>query len=158
MLRAIYPGSFDPVTKGHLNVIYRAANLFDTVVVGVLINQVKPALFTPQEKIEMIEELMYDYSNVTVKLFSGLLVDFIREEKANAVVRGIRNAEDFLYERQLSLLNHSLYPEMEEIFLFTDKNYSYVSSSFAREVASYGGDVSGMVTENVARRLREKFQ
>ena len=106
----------------------------------------------------MIEELMYDYSNVTVKLFSGLLVDFIREEKANAVVRGIRNAEDFLYERQLSLLNHSLYPEMEEIFLFTDKNYSYVSSSFAREVASYGGDVSGMVTENVARRLREKFQ
>lgn len=157
-MKVIFPGSFDPVTKGHLNVIYRAANLFDTVVVGVLINQVKPALFTPQEKIEMIEELMYDYSNVTVKLFSGLLVDFIREEKANAVVRGIRNAEDFLYERQLSLLNHSLYPEMEEIFLFTDKNYSYVSSSFAREVASYGGDVSGMVTENVARRLREKFQ
>lgn len=157
-MKVIFPGSFDPVTKGHLNVIYRAANLFDTVIVGVLINQVKPALFTPQEKIEMIEELMYDYSNVTVKLFSGLLVDFIREEKANAVVRGIRNAEDFLYERQLSLLNHSLYPEMEEIFLFTDKNYSYVSSSFAREVASYGGDVSGMVTENVARRLREKFQ
>ncbi|WP_075967971.1 pantetheine-phosphate adenylyltransferase [Murdochiella massiliensis] len=157
-MKVIFPGSFDPVTKGHLNVIYRAANLFDTVVVGVLINQVKPALFTPQEKIEMIEELMYDYSNVTVKLFSGLLVDFIREEKANAVIRGIRNAEDFLYERQLSLLNHSLYPEMEEIFLFTDKNYSYVSSSFAREVASYGGDVSGMVTENVARRLREKFQ
>lgn len=157
-MKVIFPGSFDPVTKGHLNVIYRAANLFDTVVVGVLINQVKPALFTPQEKIEMIEELMYDYSNVTVKLFSGLLVDFVREEKADAVVRGIRNAEDFLYERQLSLLNHSLYPEMEEIFLFTDKNYSYVSSSFAREVASYGGDVSGMVTENVARRLREKFQ
>lgn len=157
-MKVIFPGSFDPVTKGHLNVIYRAANLFDTVIVGVLINQVKPALFTPQEKIEMIEELMYDYSNVTVKLFSGLLVDFVREEKANAVVRGIRNAEDFLYERQLSLLNHSLYPEMEEIFLFTDKNYSYVSSSFAREVASYGGDVSGMVTENVARRLREKFQ
>ncbi|MBY0584365.1 pantetheine-phosphate adenylyltransferase [Murdochiella sp. Marseille-P8839] len=157
-MKVIFPGSFDPVTKGHLNVIYRAANLFDTVIVGVLINQVKPALFTPQEKIEMIDELMYDYSNVTVKLFSGLLVDFVREEKANAVVRGIRNAEDFLYERQLSLLNHSLYPEMEEIFLFTDKNYSYVSSSFAREVASYGGDVSGMVTENVARRLREKFQ
>ena len=141
-----------------MNVIYRAANLFDTVVVGVLINQVKPALFTPQEKIEMIEELMYDYDNVVVKVFSGLLVDFVREEKADAIVRGIRNAEDFLYERQLSLLNHSLYPEMEEIFLFTDKNYSYVSSSFAREVASYGGDVSGMVTDNVAKRLREKFQ
>ncbi|WP_308540662.1 pantetheine-phosphate adenylyltransferase [uncultured Murdochiella sp.] len=157
-MKVIFPGSFDPVTKGHLNVIYRAANLFDTVVVGVLINQVKPALFTPQEKIEMIEELMYDYDNVVVKVFSGLLVDFVREEKADAIVRGIRNAEDFLYERQLSLLNHSLYPEMEEIFLFTDKNYSYVSSSFAREVASYGGDVSGMVTDNVAKRLREKFQ
>lgn len=157
-MKVIFPGSFDPVTKGHLNVIYRAANLFDTVVVGVLINQVKPALFTPQEKIEMIEELMYDYDNVVVKVFSGLLVDFVREEKADAIVRGIRNAEDFLYERQLSLLNHSLYPEMEEIFLFTDKNYSYVSSSFAREVASYGGNVSGMVTDNVAKRLREKFQ
>ncbi len=157
-MKVIFPGSFDPVTKGHLNVIYRAANLFDTVVVGVLINQVKPALFTPQEKIEMIEELMYDYDNVVVKVFSGLLVDFVREEKADAIVRGIRNAEDFLYERQLSLLNHSLYPEMEEIFLFTDKNYSYVSSSFAREVASYGGDVSGMVTDNAAKRLREKFQ
>lgn len=157
-MKVIFPGSFDPVTKGHLNVIYRAANLFDTVVVGVLINQVKLALFTPQEKIEMIEELMYDYDNVVVKVFSGLLVDFVREEKADAIVRGIRNAEDFLYERQLSLLNHSLYPEMEEIFLFTDKNYSYVSSSFAREVASYGGDVSGMVTDNVAKRLREKFQ
>ena len=157
-MKVIFPGSFDPVTKGHLNVIYRAANLFDTVVVGVLINQVKPALFTPQEKIEMIEELRYDYDNVVVKVFSGLLVDFVREEKADAIVRGIRNAEDFLYERQLSLLNHSLYPEMEEIFLFTDKNYSYVSSSFAREVASYGGDVSGMVTDNVAKRLREKFQ
>lgn len=157
-MKVIFPGSFDPVTKGHLNVIYRSANLFDTVVVGVLINQVKPALFTPQEKIEMIEELMYDYDNVVVKVFSGLLVDFVREEKADAIVRGIRNAEDFLYERQLSLLNHSLYPEMEEIFLFTDKNYSYVSSSFAREVASYGGDVSGMVTDNVAKRLREKFQ
>ena len=157
-MKVIFPGSFDPVTKGHLNVIYRAANLFDTVVVGVLINQVKPALFTPQEKIEMIEELMYDYDNVVVKVFSGLLDDFVREEKADAIVRGIRNAEDFLYERQLSLLNHSLYPEMEEIFLFTDKNYSYVSSSFAREVASYGGDVSGMVTDNVAKRLREKFQ
>lgn len=157
-MKVIFPGSFDPVTKGHLNVIYRAANLFDTVVVGVLVNQVKPALFTPQEKIEMIEELMYDYSNVSVKVFSGLLVDFVREEKANAIVRGIRTSEDFLYERQLSLLNRSLYSEMEEIFLFTDKNYSYVSSSFAREVASYGGDVSGMVTENVAKRLREKFQ
>lgn len=157
-MKVIFPGSFDPVTKGYLNVIYRAANLFDTVVVGVLINQVKPALFTPQEKIEMIEELMYDYDNVVVKVFSGLLVDFVREEKADAIVRGIRNAEDFLYERQLSLLNHSLYPEMEEIFLFTDKNYSYVSSSFAREVASYGGDVSGMVTDNVAKRLREKFR
>lgn len=157
-MKVIFPGSFDPVTKGHLNLIYRAAKLFDEVIVAVLINQEKPQLFTPEERIEMIRELMYDYDNVSVKLFSGLLVDFVREEKADAVIRGIRTSQDFLYERQLSLLNHSLYSDMEEIFLFTDGKYSYVSSSFAREVASYGGDVSGMVTENVAERLRKKFE
>lgn len=157
-MKVIFPGSFDPVTKGHLNLIYRAAKLFDEVIVAVLLNQEKPPLFTPEERIEMIRELMYDYDNVSVKLFSGLLVDFVREEKADAVIRGIRTSQDFLYERQLSLLNHSLYSDMEEIFLFTDGKYSYVSSSFAREVASYGGDVSGMVTENVAERLRKKFE
>ncbi|MFR9280110.1 pantetheine-phosphate adenylyltransferase [Levyella massiliensis] len=157
-MKVIFPGSFDPVTKGHLNLIYRAAKLFDEVIVAVLINQEKPPLFTPEERIEMIRELMYDYDNVSVKLFSGLLVDFVREEKADAVIRGLRTSQDFLYERQLSLLNHSLYSDMEEIFLFTDGKYSYVSSSFAREVASYGGDVSGMVTENVAERLRKKFE
>ena len=157
-MKVIFPGSFEPVTKGHLNLIYRAAKLFDEVIVAVLINQEKPPLFTPEERIEMIRELMYDYDNVSVKLFSGLLVDFVREEKADAVIRGIRTSQDFLYERQLSLLNHSLYSDMEEIFLFTDGKYSYVSSSFAREVASYGGDVSGMVTENVAERLRKKFE
>lgn len=157
-MKVIFPGSFDPVTKGHLNLIYRAAKLFDEVIVAVLINQEKPPLFTPEERIEMIRELMYDYDNVSVKLFSGLLVDFVREEKADAVIRGLRTSQDFLYERQLSLLNHSLYSDMEEIFLFTDGKYSYVSSSFAREVASYGGDVSGMVTDNVAVRLRKKFE
>ena len=157
-MKVIFPGSFDPVTKGHLNLIYRADKLFDEVIVAVLINQEKPPLFTPEERIEMIRELMYDYDNVSVKLFSGLLVDFVREEKADAVIRGLRTSQDFLYERQLSLLNHSLYSDMEEIFLFTDGKYSYVSSSFAREVASYGGDVSGMVTENVAERLRKKFE
>ena len=157
-MKVIFPGSFDPVTKGHLNLIYRAAKLFDEVIVAVLINQEKPPLFTPEERIEMIRELMYDYDNVSVKLFSGLLVDFVREEKADAVIRGLRTSQDFLYERQLSLLNHSLYSDMEEIFLFTDGKYSYVSSSFAREVASYGRDVSGMVTENVAKRLRKKFE
>ena len=157
-MKVIFPGSFDPVTKGHLNLIYRAAKLFDEVILAVLINQEKPPLFTPEERIEMIRELMYDYDNVSVKLFSGLLVDFVREEKADAVIRGLRTSQDFLYERQLSLLNHSLYSDMEEIFLFTDGKYSYVSSSFAREVASYGGDVSGMVTDNVAERLRKKFE
>ena len=157
-MKVIFPGSFDPVTKGHLNLIYRAAKLFDEVIVAVLINQEKPPLFTPEERIEMIRELMYDYDNVSVKLFSGLLVDCVREEKADAVIRGLRTSQDFLYERQLSLLNHSLYSDMEEIFLFTDGKYSYVSSSFAREVASYGGDVSGMVTDNVAERLRKKFE
>ncbi|MDD7593650.1 MAG: pantetheine-phosphate adenylyltransferase [Peptoniphilaceae bacterium] len=156
-MKVIFPGSFDPVTRGHLNIIVRASALFDEVVVAVLVNQEKRQLFSTPEKIEMLNELLYDYHNVTVKEFSGLLVDFVQNEKANAVVRGIRTAADFDYERQLSLLNHSLYSGMEEIFLLTDAHYAHVSSSFAREVASFGGDVSGLVTENVARRLRAKF-
>ncbi len=156
-MKVIFPGSFDPVTKGHMNIILRAAKLFDEVVVAVLVNQEKKSLFTVDEKIEMLNELLYDYQNVTVKAFEGLLVDFVREEKANAVIRGLRTSADFAYERQLSLLNRSLYEGMEELFLLTDGSFSYVSSSFAREVASYGGDVSGLVTENVARRLMEKF-
>lgn len=157
-MKVVFPGSFDPVTKGHLNVIYRAAKLFDQVVVALLHNSDKQSLFSTEERIEMLEELLYDYDNISVKAFSGLLMDFVREEKADAVVRGLRNSSDYAYERQLSLLNHSIYPEMEEVFLMTDEKFSYVSSSFAREIASYGGDVSRLVTDNVAKRLVAKYR
>lgn len=157
-MKVIFPGSFDPVTRGHLDIILRAAHLFDEVVVGVLVNQQKKQLFTPGERIEMLDELLYDTNNVTVKAFSGLLVDFVQAEKADAVIRGIRSALDYDYERQISLLNRSLYAGMEELFLLTDAKYMHVSSSFAREVASYGGDVFGLVTENVAGRLLAKYE
>ncbi|MCI6157954.1 MAG: pantetheine-phosphate adenylyltransferase [Peptoniphilaceae bacterium] len=156
-MKVIFPGSFDPVTYGHLDVIQRAAHMFEELVVAVLANQQKGRLFTDHEKIEMLEELLYDYDNVTIKSFSGLLVDFVKREHADAVVRGLRTSPDFHYERQLALLNRSLAPSMETIFLITDERFSYVSSSFAREVASYGGDVSGLVPKNVERKLREKF-
>lgn len=157
-MKVIFPGSFDPVTRGHLNVIYRAAILFDQVIVAILVNNEKKSLFSTDEKIEMLNELLYDYDNISVRTFSGLLVDFVKEEKADAVVRGLRNSSDFLYERQLSLLNHSIYKEMEEIFLMTNEKYSYVSSSFAKEIASFGGDVSGLVTANVGDRLLKKYR
>ena len=157
-MKVIFPGSFDPVTFGHLNVIERSAHLFDEVIIAVLINSDKQNLFSAEERIEMLRELLYDYDNVKVRSFEGLLVDFVNREGADAVVRGLRTSPDFNYERQIALLNRSLSSGMETIFLITDEKYFFVSSSFAREVASYGGDVSGLVPGNVEQRLRLKFQ
>ncbi len=157
MNKIIYPGSFDPVTYGHLDIIKRCAKLYDKVVIGVLKNLSKTALFDDHEKIEMLKELLYDYDNVEVKIFSGLLVDFVRLEQADGVVRGLRELSDYEYEKQMAILNRTLYPKMETIFLVADARYSYISASFAREVASFGGDVSKMVPPNVEKRLKEKF-
>lgn len=156
-MKIIYPGSFDPITYGHLDIIKRSAECFDEVVIGVLRNSSKKSLFTDAEKIEMIDELLYDYNNVTVKVFSGLLVDFVRNESADGVVRGLRELSDFEYERQMALLNKTLYPKMETIFLVADSKYSYISASYAREIASYGGDASGLVPPSVEKRLLNKF-
>ena len=156
-MKIIYPGSFDPVTLGHLDIIRRSAKLFDEVVVGVLENGSKTSLFTRDEKIEMLEELLYDYDNVSVKSFSGLLVDFVRLERADGVVRGLRAVTDYEYEQQMATLNRALYEPLETIFLVADGRYDYVSSSFAREIARYGGDVSKLVPECVAVRLSNKF-
>lgn len=157
-MKVIFPGSFDPVTLGHLSVIHRASHLFDEVVVAVLENQQKDHLFTGAERIEMLEELLYDKDNVSVELFSGLLADYYGLKQADAVVRGLRSPSDYEYERQLAALNHSLNPKLETIFLPTEVKFSFVSSSYAREVASYGGDVYGLVPEQVARRLYAKFR
>lgn len=156
-MKIIYPGSFDPITYGHLDIIKRSAECFDEVVIGVLRNSSKKSLFTDAEKIEMIDELLYDYNNVTVKVFSGLLVDFVRNESADGVVSGLRELSDFEYERQMALLNKTLYPKMETIFLVADSKYSYISASYAREIASYGGDASGLVPPSVEKRLLNKF-
>ncbi len=157
-MKVIFPGSFDPVTLGHLNVIHRASELFDEVIVAILKNSQKKNLFSDDEKIEMLEELLYDVDNVRVELFSGLLADYFKLKDADAVVRGLRSPSDYEYERQLAALNHSLNPSLETIFLVTDIRYSYVSASYAREVASYGGDVSGLVPKSVEERLHRKFQ
>lgn len=156
-MKVIFAGSFDPVTLGHLNVIHRASRLFEEVIVGVLYNSSKKALFTSEERIEMLNELLYNVENVKVEQFEGLLVDYVKIKNADAVLRGLRTPADFEYERQLALLNRSLNPNLETVFLVTDIRYSYVSASFAREVASYGGDVSGLVPPNVAERLHKKF-
>ncbi len=156
-MRVIFAGSFDPVTLGHLNIIHRASRLFEEVIVGVLCNSSKKALFSNVERIEMLNELLYNIKNVKVEQFEGLLVDYVKIKNADAVLRGLRTPTDFEYERQLALLNRSLNSDLETIFLVTDIRYSYVSASYAREVASYGGDVSGLVPPNVAERLHKKF-
>ena len=156
-MRVIFPGSFDPVTLGHLNIIKRAASLFDEVIVAVLENNQKQPLFPTQERIEMLEELLYDIDNVEVEVFSGLLADYYRLKDADAVLRGLRTPSDYEYERQLAALNHSLYPGLETLFLVTETRYSFISSSYAREVASYGGNISGLVPCSVARKLYRKF-
>lgn len=157
MKRIIYPGSFDPVTFGHLDIIKRSAKVFEEVIVGVLTNKNKQGLFTVDEKIEMLTELLYDYDNVRIKTFSGLLVDFVKMEEADGVLRGLRALSDYQYEKQMALLNSSLYPGMETIFLVANPNYSFISASYARELASFGGDVSGLVPPSVEKRLRAKF-
>nr|WP_072514213.1 pantetheine-phosphate adenylyltransferase [Ndongobacter massiliensis] len=156
-MKIVYPGSFDPVTIGHMDIIQRSAAIFDEVVVGVLTNTQKASLFSSTERIEMIEQLLYDYDNVSVQGFSGLLVDFVRLCGADGVVRGLREMTDFEYERQMALLNRSMFPQMETIFLVADSAYSYISSSYAREIAMWGGDVSRLVPPLVEEKLREKY-
>lgn len=155
-MKIIYPGTFDPVTHGHMDIISRSAMLFDEVVIGVLVNINKKTLFTEQERIEMIQELLYDYDNVTVKAFDGLLVDFVKAEDADGVVRGLRALSDYEYELQIALLNKSLYPKMETVFMVASSKYSHISSSFAKEIASWDGDTTGLVPESVAKRLKDK--
>ena len=156
-MKVIYPGSFDPVTNGHLDIIRRSACLFDEVIVGVLINQQKAGLFSIAERIEMLRDLLYDYENVTVEGFQGLLVDYVQEKQADGVVRGLRAISDYDYETQLALLNRSLQGHVETIFLVADPKYSFISATYAREIASWGGDVSQLVPPAVEKRLMEKY-
>jgi len=158
MKRAIYPGSFDPVTYGHLDIIKRASNLFDEIIVGVLCNSQKNALFSTSERVNMITELTKDFGNVTVKSFDGLTIDFARENDAPIVVRGLRAVTDFEYELQIAQTNHVEYSELETVFLTTSLNYSYLSSTVVREFASYGADISQFVPPYIEQLIKEKYR
>ena len=153
----IYPGSFDPITYGHIDIIERAAKIADKLVVAVLNNKDKKSLFTVEERLEMIKESVKDYDNIEVESFEGLLVDYAKKKNAKIVIRGLRAVTDFEYELQMAQTNRELYHELDTIFLLTNLKYSYLSSSAVKQVASYGGDVSKFVTEFVADKLRRKY-
>ena len=158
MKRAIYPGSFDPVTFGHLDIIERSAKIFDEVIIGVLNNSAKNALFTVEERVAMIEDLVRQYPNVTVDSFDGLLVDYAKKKEAAVIIRGLRAVTDFEYEIQIAQTNKVEYPELETIFLTTGLHYSYLSSTIVREFASYGGDITQFVPEAVVGKLEQKMK
>ena len=157
-LLAIYPGSFDPVTNGHLDLIERAAKLFDRLFVAVLKNVGKEPLFTPAERIEMLREATRGWPNVEVDLFGGLLVEYARQKQARVILRGIRAVSDYEYELQMALMNRKLAPEIETVFLLPAEAYSYLSSRLVKEIARLGGSVHGLVPPIVEQRLRTKMR
>ncbi len=155
---ALYPGTFDPVTLGHLDIIRRAAGVCDKLVIGVLPNSAKRPWFSVEERIELIKKVTSDLDNVEVESFDGLTVDFGKKIGASVIVRGLRAITDFEYELQIAQINHRLNPDIDTIFFTTSVEYSYVSSSIAKEVASYGGDVSGLVPREIIEDLFEKHK
>ena len=158
MLRAIYPGSFDPVTYGHLDIIKRSSKITDELIVGVLNNNAKRPLFSVGERVKMLKEVTSSLTNVTIVPFDGLLVDFARQMNADLIIRGLRAITDFEYELQMSQTNHKLESSVETIFLTTNIEYSYLSSTGVKEIAAFGGDISQFVPEVVADELKEKMK
>jgi pantetheine-phosphate adenylyltransferase len=154
--RVVCPGSFDPVTNGHLDIIGRAAGLYDEVVVAVLINVSKHGLFTIDERMEMLREVTQRYGNVRIDRFDGLLVDYCASNGITAVVKGLRAVSDFEYEMQMAQMNYRM-AKVETLFMTTNPLYSFLRSSLVKEIAKYGGDVSGLVPETVLARLRERL-
>ena len=157
MKSAIYPGSFDPVTLGHLDIIRRSAGLTDHLIVGVLNNSSKTPLFSLDERVNMLKEATKDIPNVEIVSFSGLLVDFAKQKDCNVVIRGLRAVTDFEYELAMSQTNRVVNPDIDTIFLNTSLKYAYLSSSMVKEVAQYGGDVSKFVPANVIEPIYEKY-
>lgn len=155
--KAIYPGSFDPVTNGHLDMIERSAKIADELVVGVLNNSAKNSLFSVDERVSMLEEITKDMPNVTVASFDGLLVDYMEEIGASIIVRGLRAVTDFEYELQIAQTNHRVNPKIDTVFLTTNLKYSYLSSTIVKEFASYGGDISHFVPLQFIDRIYAKY-
>lgn len=158
MSKAVFPGSFDPVTVGHMDLIRRAARMFDELVVGVLVNVSKTPLGTIEERVALLQELVQDMPGVTVQPFEGLLVDFVQETGAAAVVRGLRNTTDFEYELSLAQVNHHLCTQADTVFLAAAPEHSYISSSGIREILAFHGDIRGMVPDSVYQWLQTKYQ
>ena len=157
MIRAVYPGTFDPLTRGHEDIVRRAASLFQSVIIGVADSQSKRPFFTRGERVDMASEVLRDLKNVKVVGFSGLLIDFIREHQARVIMRGLRAVADFEYEFQFAHMNRQLAPDIETIFLPTNEENFYVSSSLVREVGMMGGDVSRLVPKETLGILKKKF-
>jgi len=157
MARALCPGSFDPPTNGHINVIERAARLFDHVVVGILANPGKEPLFTVEEREEMLAEAIAHIDNVEIETFSGLLVDFATERDLSVIVKGLRAVSDFEYELQMAQMNAALSPGLDTIFVTTMPSWAFLSSSLVKQVARYGGSVDGLVPPGVSKALKERF-
>jgi pantetheine-phosphate adenylyltransferase len=155
---AVVPGSFDPITKGHLDIIRRAADVFDVVYVAVLNNSAKNPLFSIEERCALIEEVTKELPNIRIETSSGLLIDYAREKNAKAIVRGLRAVSDFEYEMQITSMNRVLDENIETFFIMSKNKYSFLSSSIVKEVAKYGGDVSELVPEIVEKALKVKFQ
>jgi len=155
-ITAIYPGSFDPVTNGHLDLIDRGTKIFDHLIVAVLRNPEKDPLFSLQERMEMLREVTRPWANVEVDVFDGLLVDYVRRRKATVILRGIRAISDYEYELQMALMNRKLEPQIETVFMMPAEAYSYLSSRLVREIALLGGSIQGLVPPVVEQRLRTK--
>lgn len=153
---AIYPGSFDPLTSGHVDIIRRGAHVFDRIVVGILLNLDKSPLFTVDERVDIARNVFAGYANVEVDTFDGLLVEYARRKGASVIVRGLRAISDFEYEMQMALMNRHLNPHVETVFMMPAEPYTYVSSRLVKEVVALGGSVHGLVPEIVETRLREK--
>lgn len=156
-IRAVYPGSFDPVTNGHIDLIQRSATLFDKVIVAILRNAEKHPLFTVEERIEMLEDSIRDLKNVSVTSFHGLLVDYVEQMEASVIIRGIRAVSDYEYELQMALMNRRLSSKVETVFMLPAESYSFLSSKLVKEIAALGGAIHGFVPPHVEKRLGMKF-
>jgi pantetheine-phosphate adenylyltransferase len=156
--KAVYPGSFDPLTNGHVDIIQRGLKLFDSIVVAVLENPKKEPLFSTKERVDMIQNVFPGISDIEVKAFHGLLVDFVNENNAKILIRGLRAISDFEYEFQMALMNRKLDPEIETFFMMPSINYTFLSSKIVKEVSFLGGSLSGLVPESVETKLKEKFK
>ena len=153
---AVFPGSFDPLTNGHVDIVLRCAHLFERIVVAVLVNSEKTPLFTADDRVAMIRDVFREYQNIEVDVFDGLLVDYARRKRASAIVRGLRAVSDFEYEFQMALMNRHLEPTLETVFMMPAEQYTYLSSRLIKEVFRLGGDVRGLVPSVVEDRLRQR--